>query len=115
MVGLWKGLGLPAGHPLQCVLETLGWFGKLFTPDMRQMRCRLDQAKADWLPSIPRGHRSTWRFAHKVGRTPIPVPPFAALWAHAMAGWVCGNPNRPEGIARTVPRRIFASCFVASR
>ena len=35
MVGLWKGTGIPSGHPLDGVLENLGWFGKRFGPDMR--------------------------------------------------------------------------------
>ena len=35
LVGLWKGRGIPAGHPFDGVLENLGWFGKRFTPDMR--------------------------------------------------------------------------------
>jgi hypothetical protein len=34
-VGLWKGRGIPSGHPFDSVLENLGWFGKRFTPDMR--------------------------------------------------------------------------------
>lgn len=35
MVGLWKGRGIPTGHPLDGVLENLGWFGKRFRADMR--------------------------------------------------------------------------------
>ena len=35
LVGLWKGHGIPTGHPFDGVLENLGWFGKQFTPDMR--------------------------------------------------------------------------------
>ncbi|PLU75801.1 hypothetical protein BMJ22_21115 [Sinorhizobium medicae] len=35
LVGLWKGRGIPAGHPFDGVLENFGWFGKRFTPDMR--------------------------------------------------------------------------------
>ena len=35
MIGLWKGSGIPASHPLDGVLENLGWFGKRFTPDLR--------------------------------------------------------------------------------
>ncbi|WP_431323349.1 DUF4334 domain-containing protein [Rhizobium sp. YTU87027] len=35
LVGLWKGRGIPAGHPFDGVLENLGWFGKRFTSDMR--------------------------------------------------------------------------------
>ncbi|WP_235883002.1 GXWXG domain-containing protein [Rhizobium rhizophilum] len=35
LVGLWKGRGVPTGHPLDGVLENLGWFGKRFTQDLR--------------------------------------------------------------------------------
>ena len=35
MVGLWSGVGIPTDHPLDGVLENLGWFGKRFHPDMR--------------------------------------------------------------------------------
>lgn len=35
MVGLWRGAGIPSGHPLDGVLENLRWFGKRFHPDMR--------------------------------------------------------------------------------
>ena len=33
--GLWKGRGVATGHPLDGVLENLGWFGKRFTADLR--------------------------------------------------------------------------------
>ncbi|WP_426129308.1 GXWXG domain-containing protein [Pararhizobium sp. PWRC1-1] len=35
MVGLWSGVGIPAGHPLDGVLENLQWFGKRFHADLR--------------------------------------------------------------------------------
>ena len=35
MVGLWQGRGVTTGHPLDGVLENLGWFGKRFHPDLR--------------------------------------------------------------------------------
>jgi hypothetical protein len=35
IVGLWRGRGIPTGHPLDGVLENLGWFGKRFNADMR--------------------------------------------------------------------------------
>lgn len=35
LVGLWKGRGVPTGHPLDGVLENLGWFGKRVTEDLR--------------------------------------------------------------------------------
>lgn len=33
--GLWRGTGVPTGHPLDGVLERLGWFGKRFDDDDR--------------------------------------------------------------------------------
>ena len=30
MIGRWRGIGLPTGHPLDSVLEALGWYGKAF-------------------------------------------------------------------------------------
>lgn len=35
LVGLWRGSGVPTGHPLDGVLENLGWFGKRFHPNFR--------------------------------------------------------------------------------
>ncbi|MGO8024088.1 GXWXG domain-containing protein [Rhizobium leguminosarum] len=35
MVGLWSGVGIPSGHPLDGVLENLNWFGKRFHSGMR--------------------------------------------------------------------------------
>lgn len=33
--GLWRGSGVPTGHPLDGALERLGWFGKRFDDDDR--------------------------------------------------------------------------------
>lgn len=35
LVGLWQGRGVPSGHPLDGVLENLGWYGKRFHVDRR--------------------------------------------------------------------------------
>ncbi|MFP5076215.1 GXWXG domain-containing protein [Rhizobium sp. YIM 134829] len=35
MIGLWRGVTHPSGHPLDGVLENLQWFGKRFQPDLR--------------------------------------------------------------------------------
>lgn len=35
MVGLWRGEGIAADHPLDGVLENLQWFGKRFHPDLK--------------------------------------------------------------------------------
>lgn len=45
MLGLWKGVGIPSGHPLDGVLENLGWFGKRFHADMR-----VDALLFQWRP-----------------------------------------------------------------
>ena len=33
--GVWRGSGVPTGHPLDGVLEHLGWYGKKFDDDER--------------------------------------------------------------------------------
>ena len=35
LAGLWQGHGVACGHPLDGVLENLGWYGKRFTTDLR--------------------------------------------------------------------------------
>jgi hypothetical protein len=35
LVGLWQGEGIASGHPLDGVLENLGWYGKRFHADRR--------------------------------------------------------------------------------
>ncbi len=35
MIGLWRGVSIPSGHPLDGVLENLDWFGKRIRPDLR--------------------------------------------------------------------------------
>ena len=72
MVGLWKGTGIPSGHPLDGVLENLQWFGKRFHPDMRADALlfqsgerRLIAVEPRWLPV-----RLAIRLA-SFGRTPV--------------------------------------------
>ena len=35
LTGLWQGHGIETGHPLDGVLENLGWYGKRFNADLR--------------------------------------------------------------------------------
>lgn len=70
LVGLWRGQGIPAGHPLDGVLENLGWFGKRFTSEMRADALlfksderRLVPIDPAWIPLRP-----ALRF-HQLGRT----------------------------------------------
>ncbi|WP_414125015.1 DUF4334 domain-containing protein [Rhizobium sp. BR 317] len=35
LAGLWQGHGVASEHPLDGVLENLGWYGKRFTTDLR--------------------------------------------------------------------------------
>lgn len=72
MIGLWSGRGIPSGHPLDGVLENLGWFGKRFTPGMRAdaLLFRLDDRRL--VPIDPA--RIPLRLAlrlHKVGKTRV--------------------------------------------
>ena len=33
LTGRWKGYGFPTSHPMDGILETLGWYGKIFIDD----------------------------------------------------------------------------------
>ena len=35
LIGAWRGIGMPTGHPLDGLLERLGWRGKRFESDER--------------------------------------------------------------------------------
>lgn len=67
LIGLWQGRGIASGHPLDGVLENLGWFGKRFTPQLR----------ADALL-----FRSAQR--HLIAIDPSPIPLGLALRFHRM-------------------------------
>ncbi|WP_184459946.1 GXWXG domain-containing protein [Rhizobium aethiopicum] len=54
MLGLWQGAGIPSDHPLDGVLENLGWFGKRFHADMRA-DALLFQWRSDRLVAIDPG------------------------------------------------------------
>lgn len=70
MIGLWTGRGIPSGHPLDGVLENLGWFGKRITAELRADALlfhgkakRLIAVDPAWIPL-----RLVLRF-HELGRT----------------------------------------------
>lgn len=58
MIGLWTGRGIPSGHPLDGVLENLGWFGKRFSPQMRADALLFRVGRSASSPSIRPGFRS---------------------------------------------------------
>jgi hypothetical protein len=61
MIGLWEGHGIASGHPLDGVLENLGWYGKRSARICAPMRfCSGPDASGSW-PSIRYGSRSGWR------------------------------------------------------
>jgi len=70
IVGLWQGRGIPAGHPLDGVLENLGWFGKRFRADMRADASLFGTRERGLIAIDPARIplRLALRF-HKVGRT----------------------------------------------
>ncbi len=72
LVGLWKGRGIPTGHPLDGILEELGWFGKRFMPELRADALlfrsgerRLIAINPAWIPI-----RLALRF-HRLGRASV--------------------------------------------
>jgi Domain of unknown function (DUF4334)/GXWXG protein len=70
MIGLWSGRGIPSGHPLDGVLENLGWFGKRFTIEMRADPLLFRWNERRLIPIDPARIplRLALRF-HSVGRT----------------------------------------------
>ena len=80
MVGLWKGRGIPAGHPFDGVLENLGWFGKRFTPDMRAdaLLFRLSERRLVAINPARIPLRLAFRF-HEVGKMRIAKNLFSYL------------------------------------
>ena len=103
LVGLWRGRGVATGHPLDGVLENLGWFGKRFTSDMRADALlfrsgerRLVAVDARWLPVRP-----ALRFA-RLGRTRAARNLFSYLMPRLRA-------NGPIASVRTLPFEGVAS------
>lgn len=79
--GLWKGRGVPTGHPLDGVLENLGWFGKRFTPDMRADALLFQFSPLQLTPIDPA--RIPLRLAlrlHRLGRTWIARRLFSGVY-----------------------------------
>jgi len=62
IVGLWQGRGIPAGHPLDGVLENLGWFGKRFRADMRADASLFGTRERGLIAIDPAGYRFAWHF-----------------------------------------------------
>lgn len=58
MIGLWTGRGIPSGHPLDGVLENLGWFGKRFSAQMRADALLFTEGRSASSPSTRPGSRS---------------------------------------------------------
>jgi hypothetical protein len=51
MVGLWRGEGIPADHPLDGVLENLQWFGKHIHPDFKADALFSNRGRRGWFRS----------------------------------------------------------------
>ncbi|MDM9627684.1 GXWXG domain-containing protein [Rhizobium sp. S152] len=72
MVGVWRGEGIPSGHPLDGVLENLQWVGKRFQADLRA-DALLFQGRPGRLVAIEPSYfpiRLALRFA-PIGRTSV--------------------------------------------
>lgn len=77
VAGVWRGRSLPTGHPLDGLLETLGWYGKEILPDglvhpllFRHPSGRLVALEPAWMPAgialrwpaLARGHATQAAF-----------------------------------------------------
>ncbi|TWF49483.1 uncharacterized protein DUF4334 [Neorhizobium alkalisoli] len=72
LIGLWRGEGIPSGHPLDGVLENLNWFGKRFHADLRADALLFQWRPGRLVPLDPR--RIPIRAALKLatfGKTPV--------------------------------------------
>jgi hypothetical protein len=54
MIGRWRGHGLPTGHPLDGVLESLGWYGKAFESADRVLPLLFRTRSGTLIPLDPR-------------------------------------------------------------
>lgn len=81
MIGLWKGSGCPSGHPLDGVLENLGWFGKRFHSDLRADALLFERAPGKLIAIEPAYFPIRWalsfagigkRLRHDCFRTSLP-------------------------------------------
>ena len=54
LIGRWRGTGLPTGHPLDGVLESLGWYGKAFDSVDRVHPLLFRTRSGDIVPLDPR-------------------------------------------------------------
>ncbi|OHV78448.1 DUF4334 domain-containing protein [Ensifer sp. LCM 4579] len=107
LVGLWKGSGVATGHPLDGVLENLGWYGKRFRTDRRADALLFRVADDRLLPidpaPIPLG--LALRF-HRFARTEAARNLFSHLARHLRA-------KGPVASLRAMPFRGAMSAAMA--
>ncbi|GGG06350.1 hypothetical protein GCM10010924_38760 [Rhizobium wenxiniae] len=69
MIGLWRGSGCPSGHPLDGVLENLGWFGKRFHPNLRADALLFEKAPGKLIAIEPAYFPTRWALSFSgIGR-----------------------------------------------
>ena len=89
MIGRWRGTGLPTGHPLDGVLESLGWYGKAFESADRVHPLLFRTRSGEVIPLDPRfmpvsvalrwpavARSAPVRMAFAAGRAASPLQPF---------------------------------------
>ncbi|KKA11301.1 hypothetical protein VP03_24735 [Sinorhizobium meliloti] len=113
LVGLWKGHGIPTGHPFDGVLENLSWFGKRFTPDMRVDALlfrsgdrRLVAIDPKWIPL-----RLALRF-HEVGRMRVARNLFSYLQRRLSAAMVYDHQPIVDHFRRIHADRIMGAMTI---
>ena len=87
MIGLWKGLGHPSGHPLDGVLENLHWFGKRIHTDLRADALLFEGEPGRLVPVDPKFFPT----ASQTGSLRSAGPP-----AHAICSRTSGRASAPK-------------------
>ena len=88
LVGLWEGRCVPTGHPMDGVLENLGWFGKRFNADLSAdpLLFRFRFGARRLTPVDPSLIPVDWAFRfHRFGRTRLARNLFSHLARHLRA------------------------------
>lgn len=86
MIGLWRGSGCPSGHPLDGVLENLGWFGKRFHQNLRADALLFEKAPRKLIAIDPAYFPIRWTFGFaSIGRKAFARSLFPHITPHLRA------------------------------
>jgi hypothetical protein len=109
MMGRWRGRSCPAGHPLDGLLEALGWYGKSFEPPDRAHPLLFGESPDALVALDP-----TFLPASLPRRWPA-LAHGAATRGAFTAAWSLFATTRPAAALRRVRWRGLESCAMVYR